>query len=1088
LIYGPSGCGKSSLVKAGLLPRLASNVGALYVEGTPTGTETRLLRALENRYLDLPRAEGLVRTIARLRRQLTVNADTKVLIVLDQFEQWLQGRGPEPLPQLIEALRHCDGVHVQCVVLVRDDFWMAATRFMHDLEVPLVEGANSRAVDLFDEHHARKVLAACGRAFGRLPEDPAAQNREQQRFLDNAVAELASDGKVIPVRLSLFAEMMKGRPWTGTMLKEVGGSEGTGVAFLEDTFSAPTAPPEHRLHQQAARAVLKALLPEASLELKGHMRSRQELLEASGYSNRPREFVDLLHILDVELRLVTPADPEGMPEAAQSGGHYLLTHDYLVPSLREWLTRKQRETMHGRAEYQLADRTRLWSARPERRQLPGWWEWCRIRLLTSRKAWTDPERKMMRQAGRYHGLRAAVALVMVAAASWAIFEGYEYLRARSLVSALASAEPPDVPRIVDTIGAHRQWADGMLALMLTEGRPNSHQQILARAALAPADEMQVDPLLAALWTASPQDILIIRQALLPYRKRVVPRLWEHVQDQKAPLPERLRGVCALASLDPDNANWIAIGEVVATELASQNPLALPQWLAAIDRDEDGHPPLHVRAALWPSLCKTFRDSRKPADRVMATNILATFAVDNPAQLVDLLLDADPEQYRQFIPLLRQHSRAAIPLLVKEIERPIPSDESATDTLARRQAHAAVALVQLDWPELVWPLLRHSPDPSRRTYLIHDLARLGTKSLPVIERLLTETEVSARRALLLSLGEFDAIQLPDRERESLVPQLLHWYRNDPDPGVHSALDWLLRQNRRGATPRNLDWRERDAVDRIDRELAGQPPQHRNWYVNKEKQTFAILPDPDEFLMGAIGPEAERIGVPPPHRVKIGSFEIATKKVSVAEFRRFLDAHPEIKKPNYDKNYSPDDDGPILAVTWFEAAQYCNWLSQQQGIAEDEWCYSKQPARPAMEMREEIIKRSGYRLPTEAEWEFACRAGSTSMRFYGSSLAMLDEYAWEINNTQGERTWPLGQLKPNDFGLFDVYGNAWDWCQDRGGFADDDMDRTDRSIRRMIRGGSFISAPSYVFSGNRRWAHAKDREFNLGFRVARTYRRP
>ena len=122
---------------------------------------------------------------------------------------------------------------------------------------------------------------------------------------------LAQEGKVICVRLALFAEMMKGKAWTPATLKEVGGTEGVGVTFLEETFSAATAPPEHRYHQKAARAVLKALLPESGTDIKGHMRSYAELLEASGYASRPKDFDDLLRILDSEIRLITPTDPEG---------------------------------------------------------------------------------------------------------------------------------------------------------------------------------------------------------------------------------------------------------------------------------------------------------------------------------------------------------------------------------------------------------------------------------------------------------------------------------------------------------------------------------------------------------------------------------------------------------------------------------------------------------------------------------------------------------------------------------------------------------------------------------------------------------
>ena len=92
------------------------------------------------------------------------------------------------------------------------------------------------------------------------------------------------------------------------------------------------------------------------------MRSRQELLEASGYGDRPKDFDDLIRILDSEVRLITPTDPEGIdsdsPSTSVKTGQkfYQLTHDYLVPSLRDWLTRKQKETRRGRAELRLADR------------------------------------------------------------------------------------------------------------------------------------------------------------------------------------------------------------------------------------------------------------------------------------------------------------------------------------------------------------------------------------------------------------------------------------------------------------------------------------------------------------------------------------------------------------------------------------------------------------------------------------------------------------------------------------------------------------------------------------------------------------
>jgi serine/threonine protein kinase len=212
LIYGPSGCGKSSLVKAGLLPRLAKSVTAVYVEATAEETEARLLKGLRRQVADLPSHLGLVEALAALRQGRCREAGQKVLLVLDQFEQWLHTRRNEENTELVQALRQCDGGRLQCIVLVRDDFWMAATRFMANLEISLVQGHNCAAVDLFDLLHARKVLAAFGRAYGRLPDNLGPCAKEHDAFLDHAIAGLAQDGKIISVRLALFAEMVKGKP------------------------------------------------------------------------------------------------------------------------------------------------------------------------------------------------------------------------------------------------------------------------------------------------------------------------------------------------------------------------------------------------------------------------------------------------------------------------------------------------------------------------------------------------------------------------------------------------------------------------------------------------------------------------------------------------------------------------------------------------------------------------------------------------------------------------------------------------------------------------------------------------------------
>lgn len=515
LMYGPSGCGKTSLVKAALIPRLSDGVLPIYVEATATDTEVRLIKALKKRCPELAADVSLPEMIAQLRSS-GGSRGRKVLIVLDQFEQWLHEHDSISDSQLIPALRQCDGGSVQCVVMVRDDFWMSATRFMQALEVPLVEGHNSAAVDLFDRDHATKVLIAFGQAYGKLPESPHDPSEQQLRFLEHVIDGLADEGRVNCVRLAVFAEMMKGRPWTEASLSEAGGTEGIGVTFLEETFSARTAPPSHRLHQEAVRAVLRALLPEQGTDIMGQMKAHGQLLEASGYGQRTGDFESLLGILDGEVRLITPTEPEESIEVddrdaqSQHARYYQLTHDFLVPSIRQWLTQKQHETRRGRAELRLAERSALWNAKSENRHLPSLAEWVRIRTLTDKRKWTGPQRVMMSRAGRTHTLRWASvmsALLLIAFTVQRIVKSAQHRtlarQLETVVSSLNTSRGIILPPLAELEAYPRDMVIGELRSQF-EGDVNPNKLPLAYA-LARYGDVQVDFLVSELEDAFPDE-------------------------------------------------------------------------------------------------------------------------------------------------------------------------------------------------------------------------------------------------------------------------------------------------------------------------------------------------------------------------------------------------------------------------------------------------------------------------------------------------------------------------------------------------------------------------------------------------------
>jgi formylglycine-generating enzyme required for sulfatase activity len=151
---------------------------------------------------------------------------------------------------------------------------------------------------------------------------------------------------------------------------------------------------------------------------------------------------------------------------------------------------------------------------------------------------------------------------------------------------------------------------------------------------------------------------------------------------------------------------------------------------------------------------------------------------------------------------------------------------------------------------------------------------------------------------------------------------------------------------------------------------------------------------------------------------------------------------------------------------------------------------------LRLPDDHLRRSGYRLPTEAEWECACRAGTQTSRSYGSSVELLANNAWYNANAQN-RTWPVGQIRPNDLGLFDMHGNVWSWCQESGWAyppgtrerpARDEEDRRDitDALRRVMRGGAFLTNASLVRSAQRRNLKPGVRYVTAGMRVARTLR--
>ena len=228
-----------------------------------------------------------------------------------------------------------------------------------------------------------------------------------------------------------------------------------------------------------------------------------------------------------------------------------------------------------------------------------------------------------------------------------------------------------------------------------------------------------------------------------------------------------------------------------------------------------------------------------------------------------------------------------------------------------------------------------------------------------------------------------------------------------------------------------------------------------YTNSIGLEFVKLPE-GEFMMGSPSDEEEILSNENPvHKVTIeNSYYLSKYEVTQEQWKSVMGNNP---------SYFKGDDLPVESVSWYDVQKFINKLNEMEGT-------------------------NKYRLPSEAEWEYACRAGTTTTYFFGDNESKLGDYAWYWGNSE-KMTHPVGQKKPNSWGLYGMSGNVLEWCQDKwhDNYADAPSNGSaweeGNSSYRVVRSGSWNASPKACYSAYRFRLVPDTRVKFVGFRLLR-----
>lgn len=449
-----------------------------------------------------------------------------------------------------------------------------------------------------------------------------------------------------------------------------------------------------------------------------------------------------------------------------------------------------------------------------------------------------------------------------------------------------------------------------------------------------------------------------------------------------------------------------------------------------------------RSMVLDELGSRFEDA-EAGDKLPLAFALARFGDVRLEFLVSQIADANPDEVKNFVDALQDDKQEALVAILQAAQ----SREDSTDAI-RRKARLAILSFYLGEPSLASDMCQTRADPIERTVFIDECSSWCGDLIQLKERASQIDDATLRSALCLVVGSISPNRVTAKQRNAGQSFLSDSLRNQPDNGTHSASGWALRLP-------------------LPELTTGESALHgeRQWRVNNTGLTMLRIRP---------GKVSNDDGDP----VRVAEdFLLSDREISVGLFQRFMEDpdYPASEKPKdwggVATHVSPTKKYPVQRVSWFDAVMFCNWLSQREELQP---CYERtgEKWKDAQGKETEYDdwrlapSAHGYRLPTGAEWEYACRAGSTTTYSFGDDVKWLDVYGvYRADSAEA-----CGSKLPNAWGLFDMHGNVAEWCDD-----------TEGGSYRVYRGGCWYDTAGSCGSSVRSRYPPMNRS-SFGFRVA------